>query len=466
MSSLCRRYGVLAMCVPLLLWPALLNGYPIVFSDTGTYLSQAIHRYAGWDRPVFYSLFMYGLHMTLTTWPVILVQAVISVWMLDRARAVFFPAVPRGWLGLVFVVLALCTGLPWLAARLMPDLFTPLLVLAIAILVIAPERLGRWEIRLMFVVALGMVLLHQAHIPLMLGLLALLTPLRQRLGAGARLGATGLARLAALPMLALLLLSSVNLAAHGRFAPSPFGGVFLLARVIDDGPGLRALRRECPQSGWRLCAHLDAFPMTSDDFLWRVDSPLNQSGGAKAVADEAGAIILAALRAEPWTQARALLANTLDQLRRFGPGDGLHPWPHTVTPWIAQDFPDFEQRAYSTARQSRGLLALPAWVEAADRATALLGLATLLLLLCREMPRPTPRAGLIVATLLAVLGNAAISGGISGPHDRYQSRIMWLPAAVALLALPGQGGRLLRQLGPLCRPPPRPRWEERPHAFA
>ena len=27
------------------------NGYPIVFADTGTYLSQAIHQYAGWDRP-------------------------------------------------------------------------------------------------------------------------------------------------------------------------------------------------------------------------------------------------------------------------------------------------------------------------------------------------------------------------------------------------------------------------------
>ena len=37
-----------------LLWPALWNGYPLVFSDTGTYLSQAIERYLGWDRPVFY----------------------------------------------------------------------------------------------------------------------------------------------------------------------------------------------------------------------------------------------------------------------------------------------------------------------------------------------------------------------------------------------------------------------------
>src|SRR5471030_3065349 len=54
-----------------LLWPALWNGYPIVFADTGTYLSQAIHHYAGWDRQIFYSLFMFPLHATVTVWPVV-----------------------------------------------------------------------------------------------------------------------------------------------------------------------------------------------------------------------------------------------------------------------------------------------------------------------------------------------------------------------------------------------------------
>ena len=48
----------------MLLWPAVWNGYPIVFADTGTYLAQAIHRFAGWDRPVFYSMFMLPLHAT------------------------------------------------------------------------------------------------------------------------------------------------------------------------------------------------------------------------------------------------------------------------------------------------------------------------------------------------------------------------------------------------------------------
>ena len=79
-----ERIWPLLLPLPLLLWPALLNGYPIVFSDTGTYLSQAIHLYLGWDRPAFYSLFMIALHMTLTTWPVVLAQAACVVLMLEN----------------------------------------------------------------------------------------------------------------------------------------------------------------------------------------------------------------------------------------------------------------------------------------------------------------------------------------------------------------------------------------------
>src|SRR5450755_331949 len=87
---------ILPACVLCLIWPALWNGYPIVFADTGTYLSQAMHRYLGWDRPVFYSLFIFALHLGLTTWPVILVQSGLTVLVLDLTRRAF--GVSRWWL--------------------------------------------------------------------------------------------------------------------------------------------------------------------------------------------------------------------------------------------------------------------------------------------------------------------------------------------------------------------------------
>ena len=83
---------------PLLLWPAALNGYPLVFADTGTYLSQAIDHYIGWDRPPFYSLFMLPLHLTLTTWPVIIVQALLTAHVLHLLCRTLLPRHDGRWL--------------------------------------------------------------------------------------------------------------------------------------------------------------------------------------------------------------------------------------------------------------------------------------------------------------------------------------------------------------------------------
>jgi len=43
--------------------------------------------------------------------------------------------------------------------------------------------------------------------------------------------------------------------------------------------------------------------------------------------------------------------------------------------------------------------------------------------------------GFLVAVLIALPVSAAITGGLSAPHERYQSRIMWLPPFVAVVSL-------------------------------
>jgi len=122
----------------LLLWPAVWNGYPLVFSDTGTYLTQAIERHLGWDRPPFYSLAILPLHMTLSLWPVVVAQALIAAWMLGLLRRALLPAASAWSVVPLAGLLALATSLPWCAAQVMPDLFTGLLVLAAALLLLTP----------------------------------------------------------------------------------------------------------------------------------------------------------------------------------------------------------------------------------------------------------------------------------------------------------------------------------------
>ena len=440
-----RRYAAVLFGTPFLLWPALYNGYPLVFADTGTYLSQAVEHYLGWDRPVFYSLFLLPLHLTLTTWPAIAAQAVLTAHMLHLLQRALLPATSPYWLLPLLAGAGIATALPWFAAQLMPDVFTPLLVLALALLTLTPERLTRRERDWLVLFAAFMIAAQQSSVLLAVVLLVALVPLRRWLGSATPLRRTDRWRLAGAPLLALLALASVNLAARGRLAIAPYGNVFLLARVIYDGPGLRTLRRDCPRAGWRLCPWRDRMPPTSDAFLWQPDSPALLAGGHKALSEDAGSIIAATLRREPAAEAAAFLRNLRQQFGRFATGDGLHAWPQTVEPWIARDFPQFEHAAYAASRQSRDQLAVPLWMQALHAATALAGVAGCLVLLAAGRYRRHVAAGFAAAVLLALLANAGIAGGLSAPHDRYQSRVMLLAPLVAAFG----GAALLRD-----RPPP------------
>lgn len=522
----------------LLLWPALWNGYPIVFADTGTYLSQAIQHYAGWDRPVFYSLFMLPLHATVTVWPVVVVQALLAAWVLWRVCRALVPDVSPIAFVAGLAALAVCTWLPWIVSELMPDLFTPLLILVLCLLAWIPERLSSREQIALVGSAAFMIASQQSSLPLAC-VLGLVLGLVRSVGAGTAQASPAVARdssaaakaipstagtvpcvpgtvrfmagtawlpsrvfrpvswkaghprsamvatskawvaeppharvlagpamtrgedpaihcsrsalvgkvptlairpprpwlLAVVPpALAILGLCTVNLAAHGRFAVSPFGNVFLLARVIYDGPGMSVLTRDCPTANWRLCPFLDSFPPTSDDFLWTPGSPLNRAGGPKAVSQDAGAIIEAALLADPAGEVRAGLANTLEQMTRFDSGDGLKPWPAQVSPWIARDFPVREQAAYASARQQAGILSVPPLLRYLHTLTAVGGVLGCAMLLPVAIRRRAACAGFLLAVLLALPLSAAITGGLSAPHDRYQARIMWLPPFIAALS--------------------------------
>lgn len=429
-----------------LLWPAVWNGYPIVFADTGTYLSQAMHRYLGWDRPPFYSLFMLPLHAGVSTWPVVAVQALLAAWVVLLVSRALLPGMGTRWLPVLVLPLAVGTWLPFLVCQLMPDVFTSLLVLVLCVLGVGgPSRLVRGGLvgfagfmiaaqqsSLLLSVVLVGVLLAVGLVWRGLGRVFKSPPLPLREGEKSCLGSRLI--VVAPGVIAVAALFAVNVVGHGRLTISPFGNVFVLARIIYDGPGMGVLRRDCPAAGWRLCPFLDRFPPTSDEFLWRSDSPIVLAGGHKAVSAEADAIIAAALRAEPGTELRAVLRNATEQLGRFASGDGLEPWPVEVTPWIERDFPPAERAAYASGLQARGKLVLPPWLATLHAAVVLAGVAGCLLLVPAALQRRHAAAPFLLVTLVVLPASALITGALSTPHDRYQSRIMWLPPFVAALS--------------------------------
>jgi hypothetical protein len=332
-------------------------------------------------------------------------------------------------------------------------------VLAVWLLGFQAARLSGGERVWLALLASGTIAVHQSHLPLALGLTGLGALLLWS-RSGARRAMTGALRMGGPAVLAAFALLGANLAGHGRASLSPFGSVFVAARLIADGPALEMLHERCPEAGWRICAMLDRLGPAHNDFLWNPGGPLRaELGGAKAWAPEASAIIAATLRAAPGEVVGGVAANTLRQYLMLGTGDGLEAWPAEPgpEPLVAAYFSQ-EHALYAGSRQNRGLLqpeaeALSPLHQAVAWA-GLLALPVVLLLRRRQIGLAEVAFGLFV--LAASLGNAAITGGLSGPAIRYQARLTWIfvlaPAALVAVPTPAAQRRRSSVGQPVQRP--------------
>jgi hypothetical protein len=424
----------------LLVWPAFLNGYPLLFSDTGAFLHQTAPPPGGplviWDKPHVYGPLIHLFHWRLTLWTPMLAQGAVLSWLLWLVqRSIRGTATPGTHLLACAGVAALTTA-PFTAALLMPDVFAPAVALALLLLAFAPLARGE-ALTLGLLAAIG-IAAHLSHLPLAAALVVLALLLTRRLAPALR---------AAAPLAAAVaILLATNLWGHGRATLSPHGATFLLARLQADGPAAAVIRARCPESGWYLCAFADRLPMDSDAFLWLPDSPVNRApdgsarflGGA-TLSPEAREIVGETLRSRPLEVAAAMLRNALTQLVTATAGDTLAAdhLAAAVRPRIAEGFPTRELAAYDAALQPRGALAGAVSPFLRPHAPVLVVGAALALLAWWRAARSGElrRLGLVVGVLVAVSANAAATGALSKPHLRYEARILWLMPVVAALAL-------------------------------
>ena len=405
------------------MWPALVNGYPILFSDTGALLEMALDPNMGWDKPWVYGPFLTPFHLRLSLWGAVAAQGLLVSWMLWLTQAVLLP--PRPWRhAALCAVLAVATAAPWFTALLMPDVFTPLVVLGLFVLAYGPGRLGRGTLGAVGVVAAIAIAAHLAHLILAAAAIAAVAVLRRRVPWRPALPLAG--------ALAMLLVSS--LVGNGVLAVSPYGSVFALARLIGDGPGRDWVDAACPAANLRICAWRGRLTADSDQFLWDPYGPVWADGfGPIRYAPEAKLLVPAIIAAYPGGVLLAATANTLRQLGRVQVGDALAALhvDVAVLPRLELYFPPAEAAQYRASLQAADRL--PA-VAAPLRPLHLLALlAGTIASLGIALRRRGPLQGLAVLVLVGLLANAASTGALSGPHDRYQARIAWLVALPPLL---------------------------------
>ena len=410
----------------LLLWPALVNAYPIVFSDTAAIVAMGLEPNMGWDKPWVYGPLIVVLHGGLSLWGVAAGQALLTSALL---RQVGRSVGQGGALShiLLCTLLAVGSAAPWFVSFVMPDILAPLAVLSLYML--AWGGLG-W-VGAVFMVVLGAVAIasHLAHLIVAAGCLVAVAALKWR----------RLALCAAPLVLALAWLVGSNAVGNGVAGVSPYGSVFGLARLQADGPGADYIHSVCPASALRVCAWSDQLPMDSDAFLWAPDGPVwGHEFGPILFTPEAARLVAATVRYEPLSVAGHAALNMLRQLARVRVGDTLGPdyLDSTVGLLLRTYFSPAELQRFEASRQMHGTLAaIAAPLAVLHLALLVVGAAGTLLLAALAWRSNPALAGLALTVVFGVLANAFATGALSGPHDRYGARIAWLVLLVPSFAL-------------------------------
>ena len=437
----------MAVLIPLMLVaPALWNGYPLLQSDTGGYLARWYEGYLVPSRSTVFGLYLhYGEHTYF--WLNLASQALATMWVLQLTLRVLGLAGPWRLFGLC-LVLTLTTALPWLSSMLLTDIFAGLSVLSLFVLVLHGDKISTTEKAALFVFTALAAATHSATMAVLLGLCCvgwIARPLvRERIPASHLV--QGTLTIAA----GALMLVSADFALSGQVAWTPGGSAIAFGRMLQDGIVTRYLNDQCPKQHFKLCPYRNELPETADDFLWSRETVFNKLGRFAGMSDEMGYIAVHALADYPLWQAEEALLATGEQMLKVATGENTDPptTPHTYG--IIRRYLPEQLKPMNAARQQTGFITFGP-VNLVHVPVALVSTALVFAMLFAALfQRRTDDMTLLLATVvLALLGNAVICGVISGPHDRYGSRLVWITTCTLVIAA-------MRRFSARSKPPTTP----------
>ena len=230
------------------------------------------------------------------------------------------------------------------------------------------------------------------------------------------------------------MLLAANFALSGQLAWTPGGIGVAFGRMLQDGIVTKYLNDHCGEEKLKLCPYRNELPATADDFLWG-KSMFNTLGRFQGLGEEMGHIVVQSLKAHPAWQAEAALQATAQQLAHVATGEGTNGWiPHTYG--IIEHYIPSQLKPMRAAHQQHWEINFAAvnWLHVP---VALGSMLLVFAMFARALWRRTcDDLTLLAATVsFALLGNAAICGIISGPHDRYGARLAWIATFTVLLAV-------------------------------
>lgn len=462
----------IALATLLLAWPSFVNRGPFFIADTTGYLRSADAAFSSiltydsiWSdkrdlyiedgqpspqpqdqssgpadapahppligRSIYYGAAIYGPVLLLGEHAGVLIQAALSatvIWIalspigLTRERSritAYFGAVG---------LLAVASSLPFSATLLVPDYLTGLACAAFVLLLCFWPTLTRRERGILTAVIALAALSHSSNLPLLLGLSLISLIARVRVPLSAKAAFIGLACVALGFAGDALFVSAVE----RKTGMTPIRPPFLTARLIADGPGHKLLRSRCSEERFEVCRYASRTPHDSDLFLWSTDATgvfsVGDFASQQRLSEQDMRFAVATFREYP-------LLTTASSgeafIRQLGMLD-LRIWRGDAGGKPFYDLADLPTRVAERMAKTRSVAGTfptePSrlLISAASVAALLVALCCLVLAWRSDDEKVRMMGVAIAFVLVAVVANAAITGGLSKPDARYNLRVIWL----------------------------------------
>lgn len=422
----------------------LYNGYPLVFSDTGTYIYSGFDLFIPNDRPIAYALLLRLFSLKLSAWFVILFQNLLTAFVvyLTLKSFNFKKSFTKIYITTI-LFLTLFTGIAWYSNQLMPDFLAPVLILSIYLLLRNQRLPVLLEGFIIFTIIISSVS-HFSH--LIIGSILILTVFLSKLLFKKKLNHLSLNRLLYVTVVVLsgwFIMPSLNYIVEKKFILSKGSHVFMMASLNQKGILKLFLDENCSTPEFqnnRLCLLKDSLPDNIDAFIWPENSIVNKTGGwenSKEDYDE----IIQAMHSNPKylaTHVYKAFCYGLIQLPKNKIGEGLSAYNYGSAPYgqIAWRFPH-ELNDYLNSRQNKwgGILLNFDILNFIHHSLLILSIFIVILLGSVLWKMDYKSIFFLIYVSVSVVINSFVTAGLSSPYDRFQPRVVWLILLAMIILL-------------------------------
>lgn len=423
-----KKLAFLLFSALLFIIAGIYNGYPLVYSDTSTYLSSGFELETPADRPITYGLFIRLTSLNgLSLWTTVFFQSLLLTYLLYKVLIVLKIKSATLKTSIVVLICVFTTGISWTSSQLIADVFTPMLILVWLLLCLDIEA-NKKQILLYFILLFFTSSMHMSHFVMSIVFSILLLILRVH---------KSIKELIPLSKIGLIILGSGLSFIVFSSSYSKYKHVFFVAKMIESNLLKKILDEQCTTYNFKLCAYKDSLPKTANEFMWDEKSPLNKLGGYTEVKPEFNKIIRIALTNKVYLD-KILTSSSQDSYKQLfsyniGDGNGVFMNGTKLYERITKYVPN-ETKAYANSKQQKGTLSALNNVNSYFSVTLCLILLAVVLVFFYKRILFTIKVGGIIL-LAGIIINAIVCGSLAPVSDRFGCRVVWLIVFYLMLLL-------------------------------